>query len=254
MLNIVGLGLQGLSSITIGGAEAIRSSDEVYLDSYTSVLQQDALKEISEYFDRKIIPVERDFIEGPSPILDMCRTRNISLLVVGDGMSATTHKILEQNCASSGVTVRVFENASILNVIPWRLGLYTYKMGPPVSLPFLSDSFFPTSVFSKIIRNHSNGMHTIVLLDLKSGQTIDILQALEWLQEMEKRAGGDSILSKEEICVVSRVRQPGEKIIYGSIEKLKTVHFGSPASIVIPSNPDTFEKENLAPFRASNEN
>jgi len=253
MLNIIGIGLRGLESITLGSADLIRSSDEVYLDTYTSILPEGSLGEISRFFNREIIPVGREFIEGDSPIIERSRNTTVSLLVSGDGMSATTHKVLERTCISMGISVRVYENASILNVIPGRLGLYTYKMGPPVSLPFITDKFFPTSVFTKIRRNHSNGMHTIVLLDLKSGRNIEISQAITWLLEMEISAEGEKFLNDEQVCVVSRARQPGEKILCGSIMSMKSIDFQSPAAIVILSNPDTFEMENIDSFRVPSE-
>jgi diphthine synthase len=253
MLNIIGIGLRGLESITIESADVIRSSDEVYLDTYTSILPDGSQDEISRFFNREIIAVGREFIEGESPIIERSRNRTVSLLVAGDGMSATTHKVLEKTCISMGISVNVLENASILNVIPGRLGLYTYKMGPPVSLPFITDKFFPVSVFNKIRRNHSNGMHTIVLLDLKSGRNIGISQAIGWLLEMESTAEGEKFLDNEHVCVVSRVSQAGEKIMCGNIRSLESIDFQSPAAIVILSNPDTFEMENIESFRIAGE-
>jgi diphthine synthase len=253
MLNIIGIGLRGLESITLGSADLIRSSDEVYLDTYTSILPDGTLDEISRFFNREIIAAGREFIEGESPIIESSRNLTVSLLVPGDGMSATTHKVLEKTCISMGISVNVLENASILNVIPGRLGLYTYKMGPPVSLPFITDKFFPASVFNKIRRNHSNAMHTIVLLDLKSGRNIEISQAIKWLLEMETTAGGEKFLDNEEVCVVSRVSQAGEKILCGKIKALESIDFQSPAAIVILSNPDTFEMENIDFFRIASE-
>lgn len=251
MLNIIGIGLRGLESITLGSADVIRTSDEVYLDTYTSILPDGSLDEISRFFNREVIPVGREFIEGESPIIERSRNLTVSLLVAGDGMSATTHKVLEKTCISIGISVKVYENASILNVIPGRLGLYTYKMGPPVSLPFITDKFFPASVFNKIRRNHSNGMHTIVLLDLKSGRNIEITQAIGWLLEMENMAGGEKFLDNEHVCIVSRVSQAGEKILCGNAKALKSFDFQSPAAIVILSNPDTFEMENIDSFRTA---
>lgn len=248
MLNILGIGLRGLRSITLEEADVIRSSDVVYLDSYTSIYPKDAIDEISSFFNIPIIPVRREFVEGESPLLKECETRKVALLVIGDGMSATTHKVIELGCLSKGIQVHVYENASILNVVPGKLGLYTYKMGPPVSLPFLENNFFPVSVFNKISRNHSNGMHTIVLLDLKDGRTVETKLALKWLLELEEKSGKEKFLSDATICIVSAVSHNNEKIKCGSINLLRADDFAPPCSIVILSGPDEFEKENIAPF------
>ena len=69
MLNIIGIGLRGLESITLGSSDLIRSSDEVYLDTYTSILPDGTTDEISRFFNREIIPAGREFIEGESPII-----------------------------------------------------------------------------------------------------------------------------------------------------------------------------------------
>jgi diphthine synthase len=245
MLNILGIGLRGLKSITLEEADVIRASETVYLDGYTSMLPAGAVGEISSFFQKEVVPVGRDFIEGKSPIIDICESRNVALLVVGDGMSATTHGILAASCRSRGIEVKVYENASIINAIPGRLGLYGYRMGPIVSLPFITGSFFPSSVFSKIYRNHENGMHTIVLLDLKDGRTIDTKQAFAWLKELESRSSLKHFLSEETICVVSALYHDSEKIACGHIDDLMHEEFDSPSSIVILSKPDTYESENI---------
>ncbi|MEM0155048.1 MAG: diphthine synthase [Thermoplasmataceae archaeon] len=248
MLNIIGIGLRGLKSITLEEADVIRSGDIIYIDEYTSVPPAGTIGEISGFFQRKIISVGREFIEGKSPIVESCESKNVVLLVVGDGMSATTHGVLAASCRSRGIDVKVYENASIVNAIPGRLGLYGYRMGPPVSLPFLTDGFFPQSVFSKIYRNHENGMHTIVLLDLKDGKTIEPYQAFIWLKELENRSALKHFLSGETICVVSALYHDTEKIVCGNIDDLMRLEFDSPSSIVILSKPDAFEIENLRSF------
>ena len=70
--------------------------------------------------------------------LEKAKTNKVSLLVVGDPFSATTHIDLYLRCIHEGVKVEVVNNASILNSIGIT-GLSLYRFGETVSIPFFTE-------------------------------------------------------------------------------------------------------------------
>jgi len=46
-------------------------------------------------------------------------------------------------------------------------GLQLYNFGQTVSLPFFTDSWKPDSWYDRVKENNANGLHTLVLLDIK---------------------------------------------------------------------------------------
>ena len=234
MLNIVGIGLRGLSSITIGQSEIIRNCDRVYFEVYTSIAPEITMQEISEYFSKTVEKAGREFVESADLLIEEAREQDICLLVVGDGLTATTHNDLRLQATMKGVEVSIYENASVLTVIPAKLGLFHYKMGPPVSLPFTSEKFFPLSVYDKVLRNFNNGLHTLLLLDLKDGKTIEINEAISTLRRMEEQRNSALFLDQLRICAVSKVSQPGETMVCGSLSDIESMELKlSPSSLVI---------------------
>lgn len=249
MLNIVGIGLRGLKSITLEEAEIIEKCDIVYFERYTSIAPEETISSISTHFEKEVIPVERDFIENTDHILTESREKDVCLLVVGDGLTATTHNELRYDAIKRGIGVRIYENSSILTVVAGKLGLFPYKMGPPVSLPFVSEKFFPMSVYDKIEKNLANGFHTLLLLDLKDNETLGVQSALKILRMMEDKGKRGIITDSTSICIATKVSQPGEMLIcdsFSEIEKKGTE--GSPSSIVILSNLNDSEQRFVSRF------
>lgn len=237
MLYIVGLGLRGLSSLTMEGAEAITDSSTIFFETYTSVSPEGTIKELEEKFSKKITPLRRSEIEEGSIILQSAESGNAVLIVTGDPLSATTHNQIRIDALKAGIQVSTIENASIISVIPGRIGLFPYRMGPPVSLPFPQENFLPRSVCDKILSNKSAGFHTIVLLDLKDGRTMYPFEALDTLLKMEEKYGVGAINLKTEIFSVSKVSQNGEKLIFDTVQNVLDLKLReSPAALVIPAD------------------
>lgn len=249
MLNIIGLGLRGLSSVTLGASEAVRKCDKVYFEGYTSIAPEKTVQELSDYFSKNVEIVGREFVESANIIIDESIGRDVCLLVVGDGLTATTHNDLRLQAMQKGVKVSIYENASVLTVIPAKLGLFHYKMGPPVSLPFITEKFFPLSVYDKILRNFKNGMHTLVLLDLKDGRTIGIKEAIATLRKMESQRNSGIIVDTLKICAVSKISQPGETMKCGPLSEIEKTDLDvSPSSLVILSDLNDAEERFISYF------
>jgi|ERR1711939_562102 len=166
MLNLIGLGLHDEKDITVNGLAAVRRSERVYLEAYTSILgvPKDRL---DAFYGKECIVADRDMVETMSDeILQDADKLDVSFLVVGDPFGATTHSDLLLRADERGVPVRVFHNASVMNAAG-AAGLALYNYGQAVSVPFFTDSWRPSSWVPRILENSRLGLHTLCLLDIK---------------------------------------------------------------------------------------
>jgi diphthine synthase len=120
VLFIIGLGLGDERDISIKGFDAIKSSDIIYLENYTSILGVDKNK-IEKFYQREVIVADREFCEGEIDLIleDIAKNpnKNFSFLVVGDPFCATTHTDLYLRAIKLNIKVNVIHNASIINAI-----------------------------------------------------------------------------------------------------------------------------------------
>ena len=85
MLFLVGLGLGDKTDITVKGLEIVKAAKRVYLECYTSLLENDRKEELEEFYGREVISADREFVEQNSDeILNGAEEDNVAFLVVGD--------------------------------------------------------------------------------------------------------------------------------------------------------------------------
>ena len=255
VLYLIGLGLCNEKDITIRGLEYIKQSDYVYMEYYTSILGIDSSK-LEEYYGKKIILADREMIEigFDKEILEKAKTSKVSLLVVGDPFSATTHIDLYLRCIHEGVKVEVVNNASILNSIGIT-GLSLYRFGETVSIPFFTEKWRPYSFYDKICRNYNNDLHTLILLDIKvkeiseenlaKGKKIyekprfmTVNQALEELLEASEKSENiienKGLITEENLCYgVARIGSESQIVKAGKIKDIIKFDFGKPLHSVV---------------------
>lgn len=249
MLYIIGLGLRGLSSLTMEGAAAIEASSRIFFETYTSVSPSGTILDLEEKFGKKVEPLSREELEEENTLIGLASSEKVAIIVTGDPLSATTHNQIRMDAAEKGVEVIVVENASILSVVPGRLGLFPYRMGPPVSLPFPEGNFLPKSVLEKIHANQSLDLHTLLLLDLRDGRTMYPYEALETLLKMEDKYSLGVISGDSMIFAVSRVAQDGEKLIHDTVQNILELRLQeSPSALVIPAKLNHNEVEFVKVF------
>ena len=255
VLYLIGLGLCNEQDITVRGLEYIKQSDYIYMEYYTSILGIDSTK-LEDYYGKKIILADREMIEigFDKEILEKAKSSKVSLLVVGDPFSATTHIDLYLRCIHEGVKVEVVNNASILNSIGIT-GLSLYRFGETVSIPFFTEKWRPYSFYDKICRNYNNDLHTLILLDIKvkeiseenlaKGKKIyepprfmTVNQALEELLEASKNAenvaGNKGLINEENLCYgVARIGSESQIVKAGKIKDIIKFDFGKPLHSVV---------------------
>ena len=255
VLYLIGLGLCNEKDITVKGLEYIKQSDYIYMEYYTSILGIDSTK-LEEYYGKKIILADREMIEigFDKEILEKAKSSKVSLLVVGDPFSATTHIDLYLRCIHEGVKVEVVNNASILNSIGIT-GLSLYRFGETVSIPFFTEKWRPYSFYDKICRNYKNDLHTLILLDIKvkeiseenlaKGKKIyekprfmTVNQALEELLEASEKSEivleNKGLINEDNLCYgVARIGSENQIIKAGKIKDIIKYDFGKPLHSVV---------------------
>lgn len=144
-----------------------------------------------------------------------------------------------------GVPVRVVHNASILNAIGC-CGVQLYRFGEAVSVPFFTETWRPASFYEKLEANLSLGLHSLVLVDIKTREpTLPSLArgrpvylpprfmtvrqaAMQILETAAARAGATAIGPTSAAIGVARVGTESQLCVHGRLDQLLTVDFGPP--------------------------
>jgi len=248
MLSIIGIGLSDEKDITLKGLELVKASDFVYLENYTSILQC-GVPELEKLYGKKIILADREVVEkkAEEEILEKAKEKNVSLLVVGDALSATTHVDIIKRANDLGIKVNVVHNASVLTAVA-ETGLQLYKFGKTTSIPFPEEKFRPETAYDVIKDNLSLGMHTLVLLDLRPSENkfMTVNQVIDILLEIQEKRK-EKIITKLIGC--ARLGSEGSMIKSGTAKELKNIDFGAPPHcLIIPGKMHFAEEEFLQNF------
>lgn len=260
-LYIIGLGLGDKKDITVNGLEAIRNSEIVFLEHYTSIIGS-SKEELEEFYGKKIKLADRNLVEKNSDeILEPAKSKTVSFLVVGDPFGATTHSDLYLRAASKGIDVKVIHNTSIMNAIG-ETGLELYRFGRTTSIVF-NDDWLPDTPYLAIAENQKAGLHTLCLLDIKVAEPskenlrkgintpepprfMTIQEGLDVLEKLEKKHNQNIITDDTIIIGVARLGQDEQVIAAGKLSEIKKFDFGKPLhSIIIPGKLSEIEKEML---------
>ena len=247
-LTFVGLGLYDEKDISLKGLEAVRNCDKVFAEFYTSKLSGTDFQKLETIFNKKIIILSREDVEKGDKIIKCAITERVVLLVAGDPMTATTHIDLRLRAIDKGIDTILIHGSSIITAVSGLLGLQIYKFGRTTSLAFPEKNYFPTSPYDVIKENKTNGLHTLILLDLKQDKELymNANMAIRLLLEIENIRNENIITKETIICVVGRAGSLEPVVASDTIEELKKRDFGpSLHSLVIPGQLHFLEIEAL---------
>jgi len=251
--------------------EIISKSKNVFLEYYTS-FYQDSFEILSTYVKKKIVICDREDIESniEDKILLPAKDKDITLMIIGDPLIATTHTDLILRCKELGVPIKVYNNVSIGNFIT-RTGLQFYKFGKITSIPFFSEKFMPRTPYLVHLDNHKMGAHSLFLLDLNPSNDVaykgqdkfleahkafqfmlDIPKLMIENEEIEEKDG--LIIDEDDKAVIcSRLGFDDETIIYGTISELikydKKNSLREPLCVIIPGDMHEMEEKFLNQFK-----
>ncbi|MBN2422947.1 diphthine synthase [Candidatus Woesearchaeota archaeon] len=246
-LFMIGLGLNNEKDITVNGLEAVKRSDFVYLEDYTSRLNCSE-QDLEKFYSKKIILADRELVEKKADeILDEAIKKNVAFLVIGDVFSATTHIDLYLRAKEKNIEIKVINNTSILNAVGIA-GLELYKYGKTTSLPFFEKSFRPETPYDVIKDNKKLGLHTLILLDIKKDQNkfMTVSQAVEQLLRIEKKRRKKVFTEDTMIIGCARIGSDDFKIKFRKSKELLNEDFGEPLHcLVIPGKLHFMEEKML---------
>lgn len=230
-LMLIGTGIS--FDLTLKGIDELQKCDEVYIERYTSLIEDEKISDLEKIIGKKVILLERKDVESKF-LIDKAKTGNIALLASGDPLTATTHITLLLDAEKDKVAVNVIHNSSIYTVAAGKSGLQIYRFGKTATLVNPRPNYKPTSSLDIIRENLSRNLHTLVLLDTEP-RFMEARDALEILGEFEKAV------------VLSRLGEKDETVLYGKISELKNkTNLGRPPfSIVIPAKLHLVEEEYL---------
>ncbi|MFH1404039.1 MAG: diphthine synthase [Candidatus Altiarchaeota archaeon] len=248
MLYLVGLGLHDEGDLSLKGLDALRKCGKVYLESYTSKFKG-SLERLSELAGKEIMVLGRSGVEEDAVFIEEALEGDVCLLVCGDPMAATTHADLVLRARRKGVEVRVIHSSSIFSAIG-ECGLQLYKFGRTTTLAYPDGDYFPMSPYDVIRGNMESGLHTLVLLDVRSDEDrfMSVNEAVGLLLRMEgeKKEG---VVTEDSMCL-GVARLGGDAVIrYGKAGDLLNVDFrGPPHVLIIPGRLHFMEEEALKEY------
>ena len=229
MLYIIGLGLSE-KSISLEGIEKLKKCKKIYLENYTVEFPY-SLEKLEKNIDRKIIPADRELVEGNDFILE-AKKQDVALLIYGSPLMATTHISLIHEAKKQGVNYKIFHNASVLDVVS-ETGLQLYKFGKITSIPiFESESFIDV-----IKENQKINAHSLILIDIG----LSFKGAIDKLESVIKKNN----IKMDRIIVCSMLGGDNSKIYYDNISKLRELKISPPFCFVLPGKMHFVEEDFL---------
>jgi diphthine synthase len=175
MLTFVGLGLYDERSITVEGRDAVRDADHVFAEFYTSTLLGATVEDLEAYHDTDVEVRDRAGVErDPEAVLRAGEDGDAVFLTAGDTMISTTHVDLRLRAEQRGIDTRIVHAPTAESAASGLTGLQNYRFGKATTLPFdyaHGAEGVPASVTDAIDENRERGLHTLVYLDIKVGET-----------------------------------------------------------------------------------
>lgn len=243
MLFLVGLGLSK-KDIPSGAIEVCKNCD-LYIDRFTSVISQESIDYIMQITGKEIKEISRkDMEENSIEIIKKSATKDIAILVGGDPLIATTHKILYIAAKKHKIKTQVIHANSIMTTAIGESGLDFYRFGATCTIPKWSEHYSPISFYEKMATNFTNKQHTMMLLDYdsKHRETLGISEAVKELQKAEEHYKKGIISSKTKIILLHNLLMDDSKVMLTTLEGASKIKDGVNV-IILPAEPADIEKE-----------
>jgi len=234
---LIGLGLNK-EGISREGLELLARCKKIYLETYTVDFPYNQI-ELEEVLGKKVIPADREKVEGLT-LIDEASKMHVALLVYGSPLTATTHITLIDEAKKTGIKYEIIYGASVFEGV-LASGLQFYKFGKVASMPAWKKSFEPKSFMDILKQNKSIEAHSLILVDIG----LNFIDALNQLKIAAKEV--DFKLDKIVLCQTMGTKTA--KIFYGPVsyfEKFDSVR--KPYCIILPGKLHFTEEEFLKNF------
>ncbi|HZY70427.1 MAG TPA: diphthine synthase [Thermoplasmata archaeon] len=244
-LGFVGAGLGDERDLSRRALDYLRSAGRVFLEEYTSRFPEGSIARLESEIQHPIERLDRAAVESGAGILAaLGSVDRVALLTPGDPFAATTHLALRLQVESAGHGWKYLPAASALVAVAGYLGLIHYRFGRTVTLPIPEPGYDPSSPFERVLRNRSEGLHTLVLLDVQAerGRYLTADAALAAFDRFDPEHA--RLAAEVPFGVVARVGTEEGAAWWGDRRALATVDFGPPVhSLVLPAPDLHFQEE-----------
>lgn len=244
MLFLVGLGLSE-KDITLGAIDACKAC-ELYVDRFTSKINDNTITRITELTGKGVKEISRqEMEEGSANIIKAAAARDIAILVGGDPLVATTHKILYIAAKKQDVGVKIIHSNSIITTSMGESGLDFYRFGSICTIPRWSSHYSPVSFYEKIHANIKCNCHTIALLDYdqKNESTMEVKEAMDILEKAEMHYKKGIITNNTKIILLHNMSSEGARVIKTTIRDKESADIGGMNVFIIPAELTAIEVE-----------
>ncbi len=249
MLWFIGLGISGFESIPNRAIDVISNADVVYLEQFTSPINDRDLSKIRDMCRGRFRLGRRWMIEDGKEILNDAVDKTTVLLTYGDPYIATTHIELRARATSQGIETRSIHAASALTAIIGQCGLHVYKVGRIATI--MSETNLLVTPYYTIYKNLIEGYHTLLLLEYNQDRDFFIAPNTALGNLLDTESGQQrGVVTESTWCIIaSRVGQTDQRIVAGKISSLIDIDFGPPPhSIIIPGTLHFTESDALEAF------
>ncbi len=250
-LIFVGLGMSRPEDMSVRAMMALRNCEEIFVEYYTSKLTDASHKDVEAFIGKKVTVLNRGDVEEKDVIIKTAKKRKVAFITAGDPMSATTHLDLRLRAVKEGISTDLINGVSIFTACAAVLGLQPYKFGRTVTIPFPEQGFLPSSPYENILENYSRGLHTLILLDIKSEENrfMTAPMAMRWLLDAEERIGSKLVQERSLFCAAARVGSPKQALFAGYPDEILNVDLGPPLHcMVMPGRLHFMEARGLVAF------
>jgi diphthine synthase len=247
MLFLVGIGLSE-KDISLRAVEVCRKC-ELFIDRYTSAVDDKRVEALEKTLGKRIRTLSRkEMEEDVKMLVSKSCSDNIAVLVGGDPLMATTHKILLMEAKRQGIGVGIVHSTSILSAAIGESGLDFYRFGQVTTVPKWSEHYKPVSFYETLAKNRTNGLHSLLLLDYKqeTGSSISVKEAVETLERAEEKYKYGIIKDNTKILVLNNISSERSESVLTSISMAKAMVVSGMSVIIIPAEMLDLEKEAVA--------
>ncbi|MCS7127061.1 MAG: diphthine synthase [Thaumarchaeota archaeon] len=233
MLWLVGLGLGSRGYVTEEAWRAMRGADAVYLDAYTSFVEDGLLDEVRRHAGGRLVVADRHVLEDRSrEIVSRAASEDVVVAVPGDPLIATTHSSLIVEAARSGVPWRIVHGVSIFSAAISRAGLSPYRFGRTVTLPRDAEDEVLRGIWRTIAVNSSTGLHTMLLLDTAGGG-LTAGEASEMLLGSVDSSEVDEAVRDPLVVYCARLGMSGERVGVARLSSLRSIDLPPPPHVLL---------------------
>ncbi len=211
----------GKGDIAERAIELAMQADEILIEKYTSFLEEGYAEWIESKTGKKLKEVSREELEqNAENTVERARNKTVLLLVPGDPLIATTHKILANIADAKGIKIAIIHSSSAFSAAIGESRLSFYRFGPVVNIPYWQEHYKPTSFVKTIARNLELGLHSLAFLDInrQTGKPMSIEECIEILEKADAAEKTGLFEKNPQVLVEANLGRQDQEVILVRLE------------------------------------